>query len=79
MKLFGSKKREKAAFDVKGMTCHHCAATVKRQLEAIPGVKEAAVSLEDARAVVTYDPDKVAPADIVNTFNETSPYQISRQ
>ena len=37
---------------IDGMTCGHCAAGVKRALEAVPGVESAAVSLAEARATV---------------------------
>ena len=38
---------------ITGMMCGHCAATVKKTLEAIPGVSAAAVSHESGTAVVT--------------------------
>src|SRR4051794_15361230 len=41
---------------VAGMTCDHCVGTVRRALEAIPGVESAAVDLKQGRADVTLDP-----------------------
>ena len=38
---------------IEGMMCPHCEATVKKALEAIPGVAQAAVSHQDGTAVVT--------------------------
>ncbi len=38
---------------IEGMMCGHCEARVKKCLEAIPGVTEAAVSHEAGTAVVT--------------------------
>lgn len=38
---------------IKGMMCGHCEATVKKALEAVPGVSEAKVSHENGTAVVT--------------------------
>ncbi len=77
MGIFG--KSSKVVFKVEGMSCGHCAATVKRQLEAIPGVKTARVSLDDRRATVTYDPGKVTPEAIITTFNGASTYRIAQQ
>jgi copper chaperone CopZ len=41
--------------NIKGMTCGGCVASVKRVLEAVPGVKAADVSLANARASVRHD------------------------
>ena len=38
---------------IKGMMCGHCEATVKKALEAVPGVSEAKVSHENGTTVVT--------------------------
>lgn len=40
---------------IKGMTCGGCVASVKRVLEALPGVKLADVSLSNASASVRHD------------------------
>lgn len=42
----------KKELTIKGMTCGHCEATVKKALEALPGVDNAAVSHEKGEAVV---------------------------
>ncbi len=42
---------------ITGMMCEHCENAVKNALEAIPGVKEAAVSHTDGSAVVTLKVD----------------------
>jgi mercuric transport protein len=47
---------ECVTLEVRGMTCGHCVAAVKRSLEAVPGVGEAKVTLAPPRAEVTYDP-----------------------
>ena len=39
--------------NITGMMCPHCEATVKKALEALPQVSEAAVSHEAGTAVVT--------------------------
>jgi copper chaperone len=47
---------ETVTIPVKGMTCMGCVASVQRVLSGISGVTRADVSLEQARAAVTYDP-----------------------
>ena len=42
---------------IEGMMCGHCEASVKKALEALAGVKEAAVSHETGTAVVTLEKD----------------------
>ena len=42
----------KKELTIKGMMCGHCEATVKKALEALPGVESAAVSHEKGEAVV---------------------------
>ena len=43
---------EETLLAIDGMTCSHCAATVKRGLEELPGVDTANVSLADGKAIV---------------------------
>lgn len=50
---------ETAELNIGGMTCGGCVRSVTRVLESLPGVASAEVSLEDARARVTYDPAAV--------------------
>ena len=40
---------------VEGMTCDHCARTVQKALQSIPGVQKAEVSLPQQKATVTYE------------------------
>ena len=42
----------KKTMKIEGMMCPHCEATVKKALEALDGVSEAAVSHEAGEAVV---------------------------
>jgi copper chaperone len=46
---------------VEGMSCGGCVRNVTGVLKALPGVSEAEVSLEEARAQITYDPAQVTP------------------
>jgi copper chaperone len=47
---------ENVTLNVQGMTCGGCVASVTRVLKAVPGVTEAAVTLQPGVANVTYDP-----------------------
>lgn len=42
---------------IEGMMCGHCEATVKKALEALDGVEQAAVSHQAGTAVVTLNAD----------------------
>lgn len=44
------------SLSIVGMTCGACARRVQRSLQRVPGVQSVAVSLDDGRAAVTYDP-----------------------
>jgi hypothetical protein len=50
-------------FEVEGMTCSHCAATVEKAALSVPGVKTARVSLPARRVTIDgprLDPDRIA-------------------
>jgi copper chaperone CopZ len=55
---------------VKGMTCGNCARSVERRLSALPGVTQATVDLENARARVEYDESLVKPETLANTVRQ---------
>lgn len=46
---------ENLTFDVQGMTCQGCVASVTRVLKAIPGVSDVTVTLKPGNANVVYD------------------------
>ena len=46
--------------EINGMTCGHCAARVKKELEKREGVSSAEVSAADGKAVVTLNADVTA-------------------
>lgn len=47
---------------VGGMSCQGCVKNVTTVLKALPGVADAAVSLEAGQAAVRYDGQQVTPA-----------------
>ncbi len=53
----GAIKTMEKTLKIEGMMCGHCEATVKKALEELDGVKEAAVSHTDGTAVVTLSKD----------------------
>ena len=50
---------ENLSFNVQGMTCGGCVASVKRVLQALPGVLNVNVTLDPGKATVAYDPERV--------------------
>jgi copper chaperone len=55
------KFMERIVVGVAGMSCQGCVKNVTGVLQALPGVSEVKVSLEDARAEIAYDPRLVQP------------------
>lgn len=55
---------------VEGMTCHHCVAAVREQLQAIEGVRAAEVSLERNEAIVAADPELPVTA-LLDSFRDS--------
>ena len=56
---------EDLILDIKGMTCGSCEATVRRELERLPGVKVSRVSAgEKGRAIISVQRAAVSDADL---------------
>jgi len=49
---------ETKQFDIRGMHCASCAASVEKHAGALPGVKEASVNLATEKLQVRYDPEQ---------------------
>lgn len=58
-------------FDVEGMTCAGCAATLTAALKIEPGVREVRVSLENKTARVAYDRREVSPDRLLGIMRES--------
>ncbi|MDO9009192.1 MAG: heavy-metal-associated domain-containing protein [Thiobacillus sp.] len=54
-------------FTVTGMTCGGCVNSVQNVLTALPGVQSVSVTLDPGLASVVYDPDRIAPATLMQT------------
>lgn len=52
-----------STYTVRGMTCDHCASSVRAEVETLPGVVDVRVDLATGRLDVTTNQD-VAPAAI---------------
>jgi Cu+-exporting ATPase len=65
-----SKRLEKANIHITGMTCTTCAATIKKGLAEIPGVKQANINFAAEKAAIEYDSAKVDLAKIKNTISQ---------
>ena len=61
---------------IDGMTCGGCVRSVKNVLEGIQGVTSAEVSLEKARATVTYDPAKAEVKKMKEAVTDAG-YQVA--
>ncbi|MBI5477413.1 MAG: mercury(II) reductase [Deltaproteobacteria bacterium] len=63
------------SFIVEGMTCDHCATTLRGALEALPGVRQADVSYAERRATVQSDgtvpPDTIVAAAAAKGYTAT--------
>jgi len=65
-----TKKSKKAHIPITGMTCTTCAATIKKGLAKLPGVKRAEVNFASEKASVEYDPSKVDLSRIKNAISQ---------
>lgn len=53
------------------MSCQHCVKSVKEALLSNEGVSKADVKLEENKAYVEYDSDKVSKDDLVKSVDES--------
>ena len=56
-------------YDVEGMTCTGCEATVKYTLKKLDGVKEVEASYKEGSATVKVNPDKVTEQEVTDAIN----------
>jgi len=56
---------------VEGMSCQHCVKTVKEALLSNTGVNKVDVILEDNKAFVEYDNDKVSKDVLIKAVNDS--------
>jgi copper chaperone len=61
---------------VEGMSCGGCVASVARVLNALPGVSDAAVSLQAGTAQVSFDETRTNPASLRAAI-ESAGYEVA--
>ena len=66
----------RTTLDVTGMTCDHCAHTVKSALEDVQGVRSARVDLSGGKAVVDYDEGRTEPRELTTAVADAG-YQAA--
>jgi copper chaperone len=66
----GGTALQEVVFGVNGMTCGGCSSSVRRSLEALPGVSGVEVTLSPGRAAVRYDSLRVTAAELVSAVEE---------
>lgn len=59
-----------ATLAVDGMTCPTCPITVKKSLQAIPGVTKVKVDYSTKQAVVEYDPKRTTPQALMQATTD---------
>jgi mercuric ion binding protein len=68
-----------AVLDVQNMTCKLCPVTVKKSLEAVPGVSQVQIDFAEKTATVTFDADKTnAPALVKATTDAGYPSTVHK-
>ena len=60
----------KLTVSVEGVSCASCTLSIRRALKKVDGVKSVQAGSEPNQAVVTYDPGKVKPQQIVQIIDE---------
>ena len=57
-----------STFHVTGMTCGGCEVGVRRVVKKLDGVEEVEASYKEETAVITYQPEKVTPEQIIEAI-----------
>lgn len=62
---------QQACFGVEGMTCAACTVTLKAAVKKLDGIKKVTASVEDKKAVVTFDVSKTNAESIKSKIDST--------
>lgn len=65
--------------EVENMTCAVCPVTVRKSLEAVPGVERARADDQTHTATVTYDPSQTSPQALIRATTEAGYPSAVRQ
>jgi len=69
-------KEEKIKVEITGMTCDHCAASIKKLVNTKEGVTETDVNYPSGKGEITFNPEKISKDEIVDTINKTKNYKV---
>lgn len=61
---------QEVVFDIQGMHCASCSASIERVLHKMQGVQEAFVNLVMQQATITYDSKKVKPSEMIQAIEK---------
>ena len=64
-------KEQTVTLTVENMTCSLCPLTIRKALQAVEGVYEANISLEENKAVITFDDDQTNVETLITTTTNT--------
>ena len=68
-------KEDLVSLNVEGMSCSHCADSIKKAVEELNGVSKVTVSVDDKKVVVEYDGERIS-SDIIKDVIEDQGYQV---
>lgn len=68
-------KDEKIIFNVEGMSCGHCKASIESAVRALEGVTDARVSLEDNQVEIAFNPGVVKREELETAITGAG-YQV---
>ncbi|MCF6305812.1 MAG: cation transporter [Rhodobacteraceae bacterium] len=57
-------------FGIAGMSCTGCSGKVEKALTEAAGILEVDVSLEDAKAVISFDPDQISGNSVLKIVQD---------
>jgi copper chaperone CopZ len=57
------------ALSIEGMDCAACTAAIRTALKRLDGVRDVRISFVEKRAVIEYEPARVAPGQLVEAVN----------
>lgn len=69
--------KEEIRLQIEGMTCEHCASSIKKNVEKLnPNIK-ANVSYPDKQVDISFEKGSVTKEEIIKTINHTGNYRVS--
>ena len=61
---------QEVTFEITGMTCDHCAASIEKRFAEMDGIVGKSVSYQEGQGHFTFDPSKLSKETIINTINK---------